>query len=321
MKFEYKEEKSERLDVFLASHLEDMSRSSVQKLAEKGQVKVNGKRAKSNYKLSFGDEIDIEYTETAPASVEAENIPLDIVYEDDDLLVVNKPKGMSVHPAPGTPNHTLVNALLCHCEFLSEIGGEERPGIVHRLDKNTSGLLVVAKNNKVHRLLQTSIQKREVSRKYKALVWGVTDFEEAKVDMPIGRDPKDRKKQAVIDDEDLTRREAVTYLNVIKRYAHFTFLECRLETGRTHQIRVHLSYIGYPVVGDEEYKGAKRKFGFSYGRKGDEELRKLLDECQGQLLHAYELSFVHPITGEFLKFTAPLPENYENMLRFLDKTE
>lgn len=321
MKFVFEDEKSVRADVFLSSVMENVSRSEIQKLASEGKIKVGGKTVKSSYKMQPGDEAEIEYLESVPSALKGEDIPLDIVYEDDDLLVVNKPKGMSVHPAPGSPDHTLVNALLCHTQFLSEIGGEERPGIVHRLDKNTSGLLVVAKNNKVHRALQEAIQKREVSRKYKALSWGVADFEDAKVDMPIGRDPKDRKKQAVIDDEDLTCRKAVTHLKVLKKYSHFTLFECRLETGRTHQIRVHLSYIGYPVVGDEEYKGAKRKTAHKMNRKDTEEFKKLMSECQGQLLHAYELSFVHPVTGKELVFTSPLPDNYMNMLNFLDRTE
>ena len=317
MNFIYEEETSQRLDVYLAS-VTDLSRSQIQKLAGEGKIIVHEKTAKSNYKLVFGDKINVEYPESVPSGVAPENIPLNIVYEDHDLLVVDKPKGMSVHPAPGSPNHTLVNALFYHTKFLSSIGGEERPGIVHRLDKNTSGLLIVAKNDNCHKLLSEALQRREISRKYKALVWGVPDFEEAKVDMPIGRDPKDRKKMAVIADEELTKRDAVTHIKVLKVFPRFSLLECVLETGRTHQIRVHLSYIGYPVVGDEEYKGVKKKLPFSLGRMKEIEFRKLLEECEGQLLHAYEMSFVHPIKGERLTFSSPLPHNFENMLKFVE---
>jgi len=318
MNYIYENDENIRIDVYLAS-VSDLSRSSIQKLSKENKICVNNKPVKSNYKLIKGDEISLEYLEQVESSVEAENIPIDIVYEDEYLLVVNKPKGMSVHPAVGTPNHTLVNALLYHCNFLSEIGGEERPGIVHRLDKNTSGLLVVAKTDEVHRFLQEAIQKREVSRKYKALVWGEVDFEDAKIDLPLGRDPKDRKKQAVIDDENLTSRNAITHIKVINRYNHFTLLEAKLDTGRTHQIRVHLTYIGYPVVGDEEYKGIKRKIPFQLNKLKDVEFKKLMDECNGQLLHAFELSFVHPISGKQLTFNAPIPENFKNMIEFVEK--
>lgn len=318
MNYIYENDENIRIDVYLAS-VSDLSRSSIQKLSKENKICVNNKPVKSNYKLLKGDEISLEYLEQVESSVEAENIPIDIVYEDEYLLVVNKPKGMSVHPAVGTPNHTLVNALLYHCDFLSEIGGEERPGIVHRLDKNTSGLLVVAKTDEVHRFLQEAIQKREVSRKYKALVWGEVDFEDAKIDLPLGRDPKDRKKQAVIDDENLTSRNAITHIKVINRYNHFTLLEAKLDTGRTHQIRVHLTYIGYPVVGDEEYKGIKRKIPFQLNKLKDVEFKKLMDECNGQLLHAFELSFVHPISGKQLTFNAPIPENFKNMIEFVEK--
>lgn len=318
MNYKYESTDSVRIDVYLAS-VSDLSRSSIQKLSKENKICVNQKPVKSNYKLVHGDVISLDYLEPVASTIEAENIPIDIVYEDEYLLVVNKPKGMSVHPAVGTPNHTLVNALLYHCDFLSEIGGEERPGIVHRLDKNTSGLLVVAKNNEVHRLLQDAISKREVSRKYKALVWGEVDFEDAKIDLPLGRDPKDRKKQAVIDDENLTSRNAITHIKVLERYNHFTLLEAKLDTGRTHQIRVHLTYIGYPVVGDEEYKGIKRKIPFQLSKLKEIEFKKLMDECNGQLLHAYELSFVHPISGKELTFNAPLPENFKNMLEFVEQ--
>ena len=317
MKILYTNETQTRLDVFLAGECENLSRSQIQKLATEGKITVNGKPVKSNYKLNPNDEINMEYMEATPATVEAENIPLNIVYEDQDLLVVNKPKGMSVHPAPGSPNHTLVNALLYHTNFLSQIGGEERPGIVHRLDKNTTGLLVVAKNDHTHKALQEAIQKREISRKYKALVWGEVDFQDAKVDMPIGRDPKDRKKMAVIDDDKLTSRDAVTHIKVLERLNKFTFLECKLETGRTHQIRVHLSYIGYPVVADEEYKGVKRKLPFQLSKKNEMIFKDLLEKAEGQFLHAYELSFTHPTTGDKLTFTAPLPDNFENILNFI----
>lgn len=320
MNFVYEEETPQRLDVYLAS-VTDLSRSQIQKLATDEKIRVNDKLQKSNFKLSLGDIIEVTYMESVPSGVEAENIPINIVYEDEDLLVVDKPKGMSVHPAPGSPNHTLVNALLYHSKFLSSIGGEERPGIVHRLDKNTSGLLVVAKNDKCHKLLSEALQRREISRKYKALVWGVPSFLEAKVDMPIGRDPKDRKKMAVISDEELKKRDAVTHIKVLKTFSHFSLLECVLETGRTHQIRVHLSYIGFPVVGDEEYKGVKKKLPFQMGRARENEYRKLLYKCEGQLLHAYEMSFVHPINGERMTFSSSLPDNFVNMLNFVESLD
>ena len=320
MNFTFEKETPERLDIYLAS-VTDLSRSQIQKLASAEKIKVNNKISKSNYKLVFGDNIELWYLESSPSSIQAENIPLNIVYEDEDLLVVNKPKGMSVHPAPGSLTGTLVNALLYHTKFLSSIGGEERPGIVHRLDKNTSGLLLVAKNDNCHRLLSEAIKNREVQRKYKALVWGNPDFEEAKIDMPIGRSPKDRKLMAVIDDEELTRRDAITYIKVLKSFSHFTLLECTLMTGRTHQIRVHLSYIGYPVVGDEEYKGVKRKIPFPLGKGLTAEFSKLAEECNGQLLHAYSLSFIHPIKKERMTFSAPLPENFENMLHFVESID
>jgi 23S rRNA pseudouridine1911/1915/1917 synthase len=279
-----------RLDAFLAEHLPEVSRSQAQRWIDEGAVIVNNKPVKSSYKTQAGDMIGITPPPLKSTALIPENIPLNIVFEDEDLLVVHKPKGMVVHPAPGALTGTLVHALLAHCKGrLSGIGGEERPGIVHRLDKDTSGLLVVAKNDVAHRNLQEQIQSRAAKRTYVALVWGSPNFEDALIEAPIDRHPNDRHKMAVSAPGD--GREAATDVHVLERLGPMTLIECRLRTGRTHQIRVHCQFAGYPVVGDAVYGG----------------LRKLDIETQGQALHACKLEFTHPRTGEQLVFEAPLP--------------
>lgn len=287
-----------RLDKYLVSQLEDFTRSAVSKLIEGGQVKVNEKTASKNYKCKAGDRVVIEIPDPVELDVTAENIPLDIVYEDSDLLVVNKPKGMVVHPAAGNYSGTLVNALLYHCkDSLSGINGVIRPGIVHRIDKDTSGLLIVAKNDTAHLDLAQQIKEHSFHRAYQAVAYGNFKGDNGTVNQPIGRHPKDRKKMAVTYKNS---KNAVTHYEVISRYEKFTHIRCVLETGRTHQIRVHMAYIGHPLAGDEVY-GPK----------------KVITELNGQCLHAGELGFVHPRTKEYMEFTAPLPEYFTNFLKKL----
>jgi 23S rRNA pseudouridine1911/1915/1917 synthase len=236
--------------------------------------------------------------------------------------VINKPKGMTVHPAPGSKHGTLVNAILAHSDDLSGIGGVERPGIVHRLDKDTSGLLVVAKTDIAHAALQKQMQERTAGRKYLAVVWGATRFNQAVVETPIGRHPQDRQKMAVIKDTSrYTARDAVTHLEARERFAHFTFLEARLETGRTHQIRVHCSYIGHPVVGDPTYGGVKRAIPSAMGKLEQRELARLMEELHGQALHAYSLSFEHPATGRWMTFEAPMPAEMDALVEWLKRND
>lgn len=287
-----------RLDKYLVSQLEDFTRSAVSKLIEGGQVKVNEKTASKNYKCKAGDRVEIEIPDPVELDVTAENIPLDIVYEDSDLLVVNKPKGMVVHPAAGNYSGTLVNALLYHCkDSLSGINGVIRPGIVHRIDKDTSGLLIVAKNDTAHLDLAQQIKEHSFHRAYQAVAYGNFKEDNGTVNQPIGRHPKDRKKMAVTFKNS---KNAVTHYEVISRYEKFTHIRCVLETGRTHQIRVHMAYIGHPLAGDEVY-GPK----------------KVITQLNGQCLHAGELGFVHPRTKEYMEFTAPLPEYFTNFLKKL----
>lgn len=287
-----------RLDKYLVSQLEDFTRSAVSKLIEGSQVKVNEKTASKNYKCKAGDRVEIEIPDPVELDVTAENIPLDIVYEDSDLLVVNKPKGMVVHPAAGNYSGTLVNALLYHCkDSLSGINGVIRPGIVHRIDKDTSGLLIVAKNDTAHLDLAQQIKEHSFHRAYQAVAYGNFKEDNGTVNQPIGRHPKDRKKMAVTFKNS---KNAVTHYEVISRYEKFTHIRCVLETGRTHQIRVHMAYIGHPLAGDEVY-GPK----------------KVITQLNGQCLHAGELGFVHPRTKEYMEFTAPLPEYFTNFLKKL----
>ncbi|MCL5104800.1 MAG: RluA family pseudouridine synthase [Armatimonadetes bacterium] len=308
------------MDIYIAERVPELSRSYVQKLINNGHVLVNGSEQRPGYKLQLGDHIDITIPPAEPTEIEAEEIPLDILYEDDQIIVINKPKGMTVHPAPGSKHGTLVNAVLAHSEDLSGIGGVERPGIVHRLDKDTSGLLVVAKTDTAHASLQKQIQARTAERKYIALVWGATKFNEAVVDAPIGRHPTDRQKMAVIKDTSrYTSREAITNLKVMERFRDFTLLEAKLDTGRTHQIRVHCSFIGHPVVGDPVYGGTKRAIPSSYSKIEHRELSSHIEQLHGQALHAYSLSFDHPVTGKRLSFNAPIPSDMESLIVWLRK--
>lgn len=300
----------ERLDTVIAER-EKISRSAGAKLIEGGMVLVNGKSLAKNYKIKENDVIEIFHPEVEEYQVEPQNIPIDIMYEDNDIIVVNKAKGMVVHPAPGNPDGTLVNALLYHCgDSLSGIGGVSRPGIVHRIDKDTSGLLVVAKNDLSHKALSDDIKLHNVSRIYHAIVIGHLKQVSGTVDAPIGRHPIDRKKMAVILNDQYTSRPAITHYRVIRRYEHFDYIQCVLETGRTHQIRVHMAYLGHPILGDEVYGGNKTKF---------QAMHK--DLIHGQCLHAKELHLTHPRDKMILTFTSDLPEYFQRILDILDKTE
>ena len=290
-----------RLDAYIVEEVDELSRTTVQRLIDEAKILVNGKRQKSSYKPETGDLISIDMPEARQTKLEAQDIPVPIVYEDNDIIVVNKPKGMVVHPANGNPDGTLVNAILSICkDSLSGIGGEIRPGIVHRLDKDTSGLLIVAKNDVAHIKMSKQIQDREVTKKYIALVKGVIAENEATIDLPIARSTKDRKKMAV----DAKGKNAITHFKVLKRYDKYTLLELKIDTGRTHQIRVHMSYIGHPVVGDSVYSNGKNEFGI-----------------EGQMLHARYLEFKHPITGKELKLEAPIPKYFEEVLDKLKSRE
>ena len=274
-------ESGKRLDAYISSQDEDITRTSAQRLIEQGNILVNGNKQKVSYKVSNGDIITIEEVKPQEIELKAQEIPIEIIYEDTDIIVVNKPKGMVVHPANGNPDGTLVNAIMAICkDSLSGIGGEIRPGIVHRLDKDTSGLLIVAKNDKAHVNMSEQIKNHEVKKTYMALVRGCVKENEATIDMPIGRSNSDRKKMAV----NKNGKNAVTHIKVLKRYDKYTLLEINIETGRTHQIRVHLSHIGFPVIGDYIYSNGKNEFG-----------------VVGQCLHAKELEFKHPISGDEMK--------------------
>jgi len=299
-----------RLDSFLATHVPDVSRARVQQLIKNGEVTVNERPVKSSYKLVSGDRI----TFTIPPPVEPvdlapENIPLDIRYQDADLLVINKPAGLVVHPAAGNWSGTLVNALRYHVRDLSGIGGELRPGIVHRLDKETSGLMLVAKNDVAHRALASMIEKRDVVREYLALAWGDVKEDAFTVDAPIGRHPADRQRMAVLAGEQVThtRRNAVTHFTVCERMPLATALHAKLDTGRTHQIRVHLSHVGHPVVGDPIYGGRAPQ---RYLSRVSPEGRLAIDAVPGQALHAFRLTFPHPRTGQVLSFETAPPEYF-----------
>lgn len=288
-----------RIDKLIAESLSDFTRSAVTKLIADGNVTVNNATVSKNYKCRAGDSIEITVPDAIPLDVAAENIPLDIVYEDDDLLVVNKPKGMVVHPAAGNYTGTLVNALLYHCkDSLSGINGVIRPGIVHRIDKDTSGLLIVAKNDMAHLDLAQQIKKHSFHRAYQAVAYGNFKEDEGTVHQPIGRSPKDRKKMAVTD---RNSKDAVTHYQVVKRYGDFTHIRCVLETGRTHQIRVHMAYIGHSLAGDSVY-GPK----------------KVITALNGQCLHAGELGFVHPRTKEYMEFKSELPDYFTSFINKLE---
>ncbi len=285
-----------RLDKAITLLCPDLSRNSAQQLIESGNILVNGVVSNKKYSVVSGDVVSVDFPEPTNLSVEAEDIPLDIVYEDEHLLVVNKPKGMVVHPAAGNYTGTLVNALLYHCgDSLSGINGVIRPGIVHRIDKDTSGLLVVAKNDVAHKGLAEQIKEHSFTRVYNTVVVGNIKDDTGTIDAPIGRHPKDRKRQAVTDKNS---KNAVTHFEVLERFNGFTFLKVKLETGRTHQIRVHMAYRGTPVAGDVVYGNPKKTYGL-----------------QGQCLNASTIGFIHPVTGEYLEFTTDLPDYFKDFLR------
>ncbi len=286
-----------RIDKYLAEILPDFSRSRIQQLIEEGYVEVNDLETKSNYKVKTGDIISAEWPEDEELEVEAEEMDLDILYEDSDVIVINKPKGMVVHPGAGNTKHTLVNGLLAHCKDLSGINGVLRPGIVHRIDKDTSGCLVVAKNDLAHQNLSEQLSSKTMRRTYLALVHGVLSHNVGTIEAPIGRDKNDRQKMTVTS---IGSRPAVTHFKVIQRYEKMTLVECQLETGRTHQIRVHFQYIGYPIVGDPKYS-----------------IKNTLD-TEGQCLHAYKIEFRHPRTNELMQFSAEMPDVFKKVLEELE---
>lgn len=287
-----------RVDKFISDETDRFTRSSIVKLIEENAVQINGQNVSKNYKCRIGDEIVIHIPKAKPMEAMPENIPLDIVYEDNDLLVVNKPKGMVVHPAPGNEDGTLVNALLYHCkDSLSGINGVIRPGIVHRIDKDTSGLLIVAKNDSAHLSLAHQIKEHSFHRAYEAIVRGNIKEDSGTINQPIGRHYKDRKKMAVTA---RNSRNAITHFTVIDRFSSFTHVRCVLETGRTHQIRVHMAYINHPIAGDTVYG-----------------VQKALSKLNGQCLHAKEIGFMHPSTGEYMEFTSELPRYFTEFLSAL----
>ena len=296
--FEIQEDQQMRLDKYLAEQFPEQTRSYLQKLIKDGEVTVNGKNVKTGYQLSKGDEVCVNIPEPKELDVEPQKMDLDIVYEDEDVILINKPKGMVVHPAPGHTTDTLVNGLLYHCKNnLSGINGVARPGIVHRIDRDTTGILIVCKNDMSHNSIAAQLKEHSINRRYRALVHGNLKEDTGTVEGPIGRHPIDRKKMSI---NEKNGKPAVTHYTVLERFGNYTLIECKLETGRTHQIRVHMTSIGHPLVGDEVYGPAKCPF-----------------KLQGQCLHAMVLGFVHPRTGEYMEFSADLPEYFEDLLRKL----
>ena len=287
-----------RIDQCLAASFSDCSRSFLQKLLKDGKVSINGKTQKASSKVAAGDAVLVLLPEPEELNVEPENIPLDILYEDDDLLVVNKPKGMVVHPAAGHSSGTLVNALMYHCkDSLSGINGVLRPGIVHRIDMDTTGSLIVCKTDMAHKVIAAQLKEHSIHRCYRAIVHGVIKEDSGVIDAPIGRNPTDRKKMAI---NEQNGKRAVTHFKVLKRFRQFTYIECELETGRTHQIRVHMASLQHPLLGDSVYGPAKSPY-----------------KLQGQTLHAMTIGFIHPSTGEYMEFSAPLPAYFEELLHKL----
>ena len=292
------EDSQQRIDIYLTGQFPDFSRTKIQKLLDRGEVTVNEKVVKANHKLKVNDEIVINVPDAEPVDIQPENIPLDIYYEDDDILVVNKPKEMVVHPALGHHSGTLVNALLYHCKGnLSGINGELRPGIVHRIDKNTTGLLVVCKTDSAHNYISNQLRRHNINRKYHAIVCNSLTEDEGTINMPIGRDTKDRKRMAVNFENG---KDAVTHYKVLRRFQHHTYIECKLETGRTHQIRVHMAQIGHPVLGDDVYGSKTCPY-----------------HLIGQTLHAKKLGFLHPTTRKYMEFDSNLPDYFEKLLNIL----
>lgn len=290
----------DRIDKFLSRELSDLSRSYIQKLLKEQNILVNGKVVKANYKLSAGDSVEVEIPDPEPLDILPEDIPLDILYEDDDILVVNKPKGMVVHPAPGHYTHTLVNAVMFHCgKDLSGINGVLRPGIVHRIDMDTTGSLLICKNDVAHQILAEQLKDHSITRRYRAVVTGNLKSDTGTVNAAIGRHPTDRKKMST---KSNSPRPAVTHYKVLERFGDYTYIECELETGRTHQIRVHMASIGHPILGDKIYGPAKCPF-----------------KLEGQTLHAKILGITHPSTGKYMEFDAPLPEYFIKLLSTLRK--
>lgn len=288
----------ERIDKCISALIDSLSRSFIQKMIKDERVLVNGTPVKGSYRLKEGDEIEFELPESVEPDIEPENIPLDILYEDSDVIVVNKPKGMVVHPAAGHYSKTLVNALMFHCgKDLSGINGVLRPGIVHRIDMDTTGSIIVCKNDRAHNSIAMQLKEHSINRKYHAICYGVLNEDEGTIDKPIGRHPTERKKMAI---NERNGKHAVTHYRVLKRFDGYTYIECRLETGRTHQIRVHMASIGHPLLGDEIYSNRKSPW-----------------KLQGQTLHAKTLGFIHPSTGEYVEVDAPLPEYFQHLLDIL----
>lgn len=288
----------ERLDKWISTTLEGLSRSFIQKCIKEKQIFVNGIPQKASYRLKAEDEIQFAIPKAVEPEIAAENIPLHILYEDSDLIIIDKPKNMVVHPAPGHYHGTIVNAVMYHChDGLSGIGGVLRPGIVHRIDKDTTGSIIICKNDKAHASIAAQLKEHSITRKYRAIVCGILKDEEGSINAPIGRDPLNRKRMAINDSHG---KSAVTHYRVIMRFKSYTYIECQLETGRTHQIRVHMASIGHPLLGDELYGFAKSPY-----------------HLEGQTLHAMVIGFIHPSTGEYLEVTAPLPAYFEHLLEIL----
>ena len=294
------EMEGERIDKCISNYLESLSRSYIQKIIKDGTAYVNDAVVKANYKVKVDDKVQFEIPDCEEPDIPPQDIPLDILYEDKDILIVNKPKDMVVHPAPGHYEGTLVNAIMFHCkDELSGINGVLRPGIVHRIDKDTTGSIIICKNDEAHRKIAQQLKEHSITRKYRAIVYGRIMEEEGTVNAPIGRHPTDRKKMAI---NEKNGKPAVTHYKVLERFDKYTYIECQLETGRTHQIRVHMTSIGHPLLGDEVYGSGKNPY-----------------HLQGQTLHAMILGFVHPSTGEYMEFTAPLPEYFVKLLEKLRK--
>ena len=300
--FVEKERDNTRIDKFINEQMADISRSYIQKLIKDDLVTVDLRPVKANYKVKEGDRVEVTLPEPVSLDIEPENIPLDIIYEDEDVLLVNKPKDMVVHPSAGHMDGTLVNALLYHCkDSLSSINGVMRPGIVHRIDKDTTGLLIICKNDKAHNCIAEQLKVHSITRRYHAIVWNNLSEDEGKIDAPIGRHPIDRKRMAV---NYKNGKSAVTHYKVLERFGKYTYIECTLETGRTHQIRVHMTSIGHPLIGDTVYGSDRQPF-----------------KTQGQVLHAKVFGFVHPTTGKYMEFETPLPEYFEAILEKLRKNK